>query len=262
MPDFPPAALVIAHPGHELKVHRWLELARPLVFVLTDGSGHGGRSRLASTAALLARTGARPGPIFGRMADRDLYRSLLAGRMEPFIGLSEELAESLRREGIKLVAGDAVEGFNPGHDVCRLLLNAAVARLRAGGQAAENCDFLLDGGPDHRPAEDHEGGVHLELDGPALARKLAAARSYPGLEEEVARALARHGSDAFRNERLRQVRYGLDIGGQFSRPPFYEIHGERQVAAGFYREVLRYHAHVAPLAESLRSLSVPASEPA
>lgn len=262
MPDLPPAALVIAHPGHELKVHRWLELARPLVFVLTDGSGHGGLSRLASTAALLARTGARPGPIFGRMTDRDLYRSLLAGRLEPFVGLTEELAEALRREGIELVAGDAVEGFNPGHDVCRLLLNAAVARLRAGGQAVENCEFPLDGGPDQRPPEDPAGGVHLELDGPALARKLAAARSYPGLEEEVARALARHGSDAFRSERLRRVRYGLDIAGQFSHPPFYEIHGERQVAAGFYREVLRYQAHVAPLAEGLRSLSDPIRRPA
>src|SRR4030095_641561 len=28
------AALVSAHPGHELRVHGWLEIARPLVFVL------------------------------------------------------------------------------------------------------------------------------------------------------------------------------------------------------------------------------------
>src|SRR5438034_752023 len=30
------AALFIAHPGHELLVHGWLELVRPFVFVLTD----------------------------------------------------------------------------------------------------------------------------------------------------------------------------------------------------------------------------------
>src|SRR5207253_5484219 len=31
------AALVIAHPGHELRVYHWLRLARPSVFILTDG---------------------------------------------------------------------------------------------------------------------------------------------------------------------------------------------------------------------------------
>jgi hypothetical protein len=33
------AALVIAHPGHELRALHWLRLSRPCVFVLTDGSG-------------------------------------------------------------------------------------------------------------------------------------------------------------------------------------------------------------------------------
>ena len=36
------AALIVAHPGHELRVHHWMELARPLVLVLTDGSGRQG----------------------------------------------------------------------------------------------------------------------------------------------------------------------------------------------------------------------------
>ena len=35
--------LFVAHPGHELCVHGWLEIARPKVFVLTDGSGRSGR---------------------------------------------------------------------------------------------------------------------------------------------------------------------------------------------------------------------------
>lgn len=28
------AILLIGHPGHELRLHRWLELVRPMVFVL------------------------------------------------------------------------------------------------------------------------------------------------------------------------------------------------------------------------------------
>jgi hypothetical protein len=255
-----PAALVIAHPGHELRVHGWLELARPRVYVLTDGSGHTGRSRIAASSELVARAGARRGPIFGRLADRELYAALLAGRHELFAGLAEELAEALRAEGTGLVAGDAVEGFNPGHDVTRLVLNAAVARLRAGGTAIDNLDFPLDGKPglDGAAPEKRAACLRVELDGAALDRKLAAARAYPGLENETANALARHGAAAFQIEWLRRVSYELEIGGLHPDPPFYELHGERQVAAGFYREVLRYRAHVEPLSVHLRALASPA----
>jgi hypothetical protein len=58
-----PAALVIAHPGHELRVHGWLEWARPTVFVLTDGSGQGSHGRLASSARLIERSGGRTGSV-------------------------------------------------------------------------------------------------------------------------------------------------------------------------------------------------------
>jgi hypothetical protein len=249
----PRAALFIAHPGHELRVHRWVELARPVVLVLTDGSGRTGRSRLAATSEVLARCGARPGPIYGRMTDHELYRALLDGRRELFAGLAEELAETLHREAIGIVAGDAVEGFNPGHDVGRLLLNAAVARLRAGGWPIESREFPLEGTPGGLTAEARAASLCIQLDAAALARKLAAARAYPGLEDEVERALARYGPESFQTEWLREVRYGLDIDHLVSDPPYYEVHGERQVAAGLYPRVLRYREHVVPVAAWLRS---------
>ena len=51
-------ALIIAHPGHELRVHHWLEKTRPLMLVLTDGSGRTAQSRLASTTRILEQAGA------------------------------------------------------------------------------------------------------------------------------------------------------------------------------------------------------------
>jgi hypothetical protein len=65
------------------------------------------RSRLDATTEILARCGARPAPIYGRMTDAELYRALLDGRHELFVNLAEELAASLRREAIELVAGHA-----------------------------------------------------------------------------------------------------------------------------------------------------------
>src|SRR5436309_1960907 len=75
-------ALLIAHPGHELRIHGWLERARPLTFVLTDGSGSDGRPRLQSTADVLARVGARPGGVFGRLSDSAFYQALLDLRFD------------------------------------------------------------------------------------------------------------------------------------------------------------------------------------
>jgi len=53
------STLVIAHPGHELRVCHWLELAQPTVFILTDGSGRSGKSRLGSTTKVLEQAGGR-----------------------------------------------------------------------------------------------------------------------------------------------------------------------------------------------------------
>lgn len=250
------AALVVAHPGHELRVHGLCERARPLVCVLTDGSGSSSRSRLAATTALLARLGATPGPIYGRLTDRDLYAALLRGDHEPLGALAAELAAAFSEAGIEVVAGDAAEGFNPGHDLCRLLVNAALAHLAArGGPPIENLEFPLEAAPEAPAPEDPApaGGCRLVLDDAALARKLAAARAYPGLESEVARALARHGEAAFRVERLRPVAYGLDLAPRLPDPPLYERYGAERVAAGRYAEVIRFRRHLVPAAERLRA---------
>ncbi|HSS47479.1 MAG TPA: hypothetical protein VLX28_00905 [Thermoanaerobaculia bacterium] len=242
------AALVVAHPGHELRVHRWLELTRPVVFVLTDGSGNHGVSRLDSSTALLGRAGATAGSIYGRLSDRELYRAVLGGDLGLFTGLADELAQGLA--DMDVVAGDAVEGYNPGHDVCRLLINAAVLRLEAEGRRIANFDFPLVGAPDDCLPE-NRAALRLELDEGALHRKLEAARTYPELASEVDAALAAHGSDRFRVECLRPVHYGLDIAPLFTHPPFYETHGEKRVALGLYDQVIRFEGHLAPLAAGL-----------
>jgi hypothetical protein len=245
------SALVIAHPGHELRVHHWLERARPLVLVLTDGSGHTGRSRLDATTSVLAQAGARPGPVYGRLSDRALYAAILAGKADPFIALAEEIADILEREQVQYAAGDAVEGFNPSHDLCRLLLNAALARLAERGHRINNFEFPLEGRPDDCAPDDRAEAIVLELGDDAYRRKVATAESYPGMEADVARILGKFGAAAFRTECFRPVRYGLNIAERFAHPPFYERYGEQQVAAGFYREVIRFGTHLAPLAKRL-----------
>lgn len=270
------AALVVAHPGHELCVYGWLERARPRVFVLTDGSGRTGRSRIASTDAVLSAVGAEPGPVYARLTDAALYAAILDRDFALFEGLADELARAFVADGTEYVAGDGAEGYNPAHDACRLVLDAAVALAAAeAGARIDNFEFPLVGRPDQRPSEAH-AGRWLRLDDGTFARKIRAARNYPELAAEVEAALAGSGStglrehpdlaaraglgaaanggaEAFRVECLRPAASNGNGRPASDGPPFYESYGERQVAAGHYARVLRYREHMLPLAEALRS---------
>jgi len=92
----------------------------------------------------------------------------------------------------------------------------------------------------------------LHLDDEAYHRKLAAAQFYPEIAADLARTLSIHDPELFRIECLRPVHYGLEIDHCFEHPPLYETYGEKQVAAGLYREVIRFREHLVPLAERLR----------
>jgi hypothetical protein len=244
------AFLVIAHPGHELRIHGWLETVRPHVFVLTDGSGRPGRSRLASTSRILAATGSQQGSIYGRFTDVALYDALLDGKHEAFQALTLDLADALGQMRPEYVVGDALEGYNPIHDVCRLIINVAVAICsRRGNPPVGNFDFPLVGRPDAAPLQPTAAVVRLRLEESQFARKLAAAHGYTELDHEIKSALRENSVDAFRDEWLRAVEGGGHTPPQL--PPYYETYGERQVAAGYYSRVLRYREHVLPVVDTL-----------
>lgn len=245
-----PALLVVAHPGHELRVHAWLELARPEVWVLTDGAGRTGIGRLASSRTVIENAGGRTGPVFGAFTDQEAYRLLLAGDVPPVARLAERLAARIVSEEALYVVGDALEGFNPVHDLCRVLVDAAtmVVRRRT-GLRIDSFDFPLEAPPDTPGGAG--GDLRLVLDDRAVARKIAAARAYPEMAAEVERALAGHGQTAFAIERLRPVVPLRPLPEQLTAPPLYEHYGEARVAAGQYREVLRLSEHFAPFTETL-----------
>lgn len=270
------AALVVAHPGHELCVYGWLERARPRVFVLTNGAGRSGTPRLASTTKILSQAAAVPGSIYGRFADLDIYAAVLEGDSGLFERLIVELAEAFVREEIESVAGDAIEGYNPAHDVCRLVIDAAVELARrTSGRPIVNRDFLLFGRHNTHPEELRATAVWLELDDEMLARKLQLARAYPELRNEIDALLDKKaletlrafpelsahvsdfvtsamGSEAYRVECLRLVSNPARGNGAAKEVPFYERYGELLVAAGVYRRAIRYRDHIMPLAEALR----------
>jgi len=242
------AALLVAHPGHELRIYGWVARARPVTFIITDGSGGAGEGRIESTLALLEGIGARPSAVCGRVTDRDIYARMLNGDHSLFTSLVDEIADAMVADGVDHLVTDAAEGYNPAHDVCRLL-GAASARLasRLTGREIRHFDFLLVG----RPDETHAGAVRMHLPDEVLKRKVAAGRAYMELRDEVDRALAEFGVEAFRTEMLRRAPQADPTGAMADEPPYYESYGARQVAAGRYERVLRYREHFRPAADAI-----------
>ena len=293
------AALVIAHPSHELRVHGWLQTSRPSVFVITDGSGRAGEPQLQSTTKVLKDVGADLGSIYGRVGDVDVYNTFLKRDFSFFIGIAEELAEAFRRQEIEYVVADSDEGYSPTHDVCRLLTNAAVEIVRRTTQRQiANFDFAVVGSPEECPDMIRKQAVWIHLDDEAFARKVAAARAYnarlaldieaalrgelfkgirrfsePQLVGDVDKDLSREvvsavqaypriekrvkddiegiELDRFRTECLRPVSIRTASEPRSNDIKFYELYGEKMVAAGHYKQTIRYAEHFLPLVEAV-----------
>jgi hypothetical protein len=265
-------AALFAHPGHELVIHGWVEQTRPMVALLTDGSGTTGRSRVDSTTRVLDAAGSIPAKQYGRYTDARCYQALLERDGDFFIEVAEDLAEDLVRHRIEVVVADAAEGWNPVHDIWRSVVNVAVSLAEARGRREiQNFDFLLFGS--HRTAAScmPPGSLVLMLNEVSYRRKVDVGSSYAELHAEVhaafhgttagivpSRALsaeldARLGglnAEAYRFELLRRV--SRDEPAAVTTPLVYELYGEMLVARERYKEVIRYDQHLLPIEAELR----------
>ncbi|HEY6120943.1 MAG TPA: hypothetical protein VIV66_13360 [Pyrinomonadaceae bacterium] len=227
---------------------------------------------------VLANAGAKTGSIYARLSDPEIYRAILDHDFGVFLGLTEEFAQALERYEALSVAGDAIEGFNPAHDVCRLIINAAVNIVRQRhARLIVNKEFLLVGRHDSHPDELRSDATWLQLGDEALERKLKMARGFDELKTEIDAALEgdlhvlrRHpelstnlliqhnsiGLEAYRIECLRpaqESRVSLNLFR--NQLPFYEHYGERGVAQGNYERVIRFHEHILPIADALEDFA-------
>ncbi len=264
------AALVIAHPGHELCLLGWLTEARPHVFILTDGSASGREPKLASTTELLARLNAPAGQIFGHMTDAEVYRAILNADVRIFCELAAELADVFIQQRFAYVVCEAVEGYNPTHDLCRFITEAALARAnRVSEHQTVGYEVNLirrSSSSDDMPRED---SIWLRLDDRMLGEKIQTMRAHPHLKDEVSagidgmqipafqkfpelaaelqRRVEEMGPEAFRIEHLRRMRGASEM----ADAPFYERYGEILVSSGRYAQAIRYGKHVRPIIDAL-----------
>lgn len=232
--------LVHGHPGHELRLFGWMEQQRPTVFLMTDGSG-GGAIRTSHSREAVERAGARPGAAFGLAPDSDWYAAILNADLTLFDSMVDTIVETAIAEGTTLIVSDAVDGYNPMHDLCEAVAAAAVNTLRSQGRPVTHlvARAVAGGDPSDIAAE-------VRLDHEAQSRKQAAIDAHAPLAEEV-RRLMEEEPTALAIERLRSPAFA----GNADWSPGWERIGAARVAASKYSQRIEYARHVRPLALAL-----------
>jgi hypothetical protein len=234
----PMTHLLVAHPGHELLLHGWIARNKPVVHVLTDSG-----TRLGRTAELLRDLGARSGAIFGRLSDAEAYAMIIERNTALLVSLVAELAAQLERDRPAIIVGDAAEGYNPVHDLCRLIAGAAIAMA---GVPTKQYEYAVV----NHPHSSDAAAIVVDLDAAEYAAKMERARGQAAALTDIEDLLSRHGADAYRREALWPVVDWAAIDGD-DAPPLYERYGEERVAAGRYTKVIRRREHMLPLRDAL-----------
>ncbi len=248
--------IVTAHPNHELAVLGFVQRAEPFLLFLTDG-GH--PRRVAETESALADLGLLDRACFLGWPESRLYEALLAGEREPFAELTRQIGAAIDRCAPLQVLAEAVELYNPLHDVTTPLVRAALA-ARPGIHAFEFPliaqsrrapeEYRLQRLPEARRDE----RIELRLSARELAIKLHARRErYAFLREQMGPVLETAPDEHFGIEEFAPMRATLPAPGD-DLVLRYEWRARRLQDAGAVREVITYADHFLPFVRALSEL--------
>jgi hypothetical protein len=246
------AALVVAHPAHELRVYEWLSRARPSVHILTSGSRSGdGKDRLTASAEVISSAnGALINPE-AAMLDRDLYRAVMVGNPDPFHAWTDQLAQSLIARKTQVMVVDAWQYYNAAHDLTHVMGRIAAAKAGlALGSTIDVLDYAVVHGGLAPHAPESECAFELCLTEEQTDRKMAIARSFPDIQTELDELIDGEGQDGLSKERFTRPPALRALLKQPAEKPVYERYGEARVASGLYKDVLRW-THVFFILQSL-----------
>jgi hypothetical protein len=247
------AALVVAHPAHEMRILQWLSQTRPRAYVLTQGSRSGtDTSRRRASEDLINASGATMSG-WGGVWDRELYTFVLRGDAAPFRQWTNELTDDFVRREVDVVVADAWQFYNVAHDLTHLMARLAAARASAAlGRPIALFDYPVVPDAMAPGACLQRVAATLNLSDAQAKAKQAAASAVADIVGDVADIEAVEGGEAFAREVFREPP-ALDALLQAPREtPLYERFGEQRVQSNIYFDVIRWR-HVSAICEALVS---------
>lgn len=244
---------VFSHPNHELAIFGLLQRLRPQLVYLTDG---GGPDRIRETRRGLESIGLAEHAHFLDYSEQSFYEALLAGDL----GLYDEVADRVRRRFHEIeprqVFCDAVEFYNPLHDMSLPIVSAALnGRLAAAvfevplvyQTAAEGEAYEVQRMPPSRRAGQFE--VRL-LERELTAKQRARDRGYSLLQEQIGPLLSTLSDAHLAREVVAPAPPSLPTPGP-DCVLRYEWRAQRLLERGEIERAITYAEHYLPVASSL-----------
>jgi hypothetical protein len=240
--------MVFSHPNHELAVFGLVQRLRPRLVFLTDG---GGRRRVDETRRGLDGLGLLANATFLDHPEDEFYARLLSRDHGYWRVVVRRLREALATT--ERVLCDAVEFYNPVHDLSLPLVRAAVPDVpvfevplvyqRPGAAEAYSVQRV----PPSRAAT----ALALELTTAELERKLTArAEVYRCLDEQMGPVLATVPPDCLAREEIMPASAHVPA-PDGERVLRYDWRARVLLEAGAVREAITWGDHYAPVAAGL-----------
>ena len=254
MISFKKPLLIIGHPGHELRAFKFIKDYKPDAVIITDGSGSQHSSRIANSIKILDSLGSRCINLFNPFTDKEIYDFILNENIRAIGKIRAIILNEVLTQGYDLLIGDALEGFNPTHDLCRYIINSVVkkANLENRDYAIKNISYKLDSVSSNKSnLISDESVFNFFLSEKEFNEKYTAALNYPELQFELDKAIQLYGKDAFMNEEYEVVE-DIEMISNWSTPyPFYENYGKEKVRDGIYQHSIEFEKHMKPIAIAL-----------
>lgn len=193
-------ALSISRAGNELRINRFIEIAKPRTFIMTDGAGKNVESRMQNSIQCIDKSVHNDGALKNELkegnitnedmkrvlffsinhsqyeveliTDSHIYNELISDKLGFFVKYVEFLANHFIHFKIDYVVCESSEGFNPVNEMCRIVTNIAIEAVKkATGKIIHNYDFPIYDNPNQHIDED---SIHIVLDDSAFERKISA----------------------------------------------------------------------------------------
>lgn len=115
--------MIFGHPAHELALYGAISRLRPRILILTDG---GSPARLSYSRKGLESMGALENASYAGFREEDFYQALLEQDINYFDNVVTFIRGAIEDARPDQIFCDAVEFYNPVHDIIYVLLRAAL----------------------------------------------------------------------------------------------------------------------------------------
>lgn len=195
-------ALCIAHPGHELRLHGFLEKASPFVFIFTDGSDRSQKDLMIDSIRVVdkcMKLGKKLSLAFLKsdaskkvfkisdhsaeegkqhLKDVDVYKEIVNQNPSLFqFFIVDTMVKNLIKYKIDYLICDASEGTNVCHEMMNIMSDLAIKLVKKQtGREIEKYDFAID-----KPFNEklNDRCIRIDLDEAAVNRKLDSILKFP-----------------------------------------------------------------------------------